>query len=276
MVVVNPTFVLGPDDPTRTSMGLVRRFCLGQIPAYVDGALNIVDVRDVATGHLLADERGEVGQRYILGARNFTFDRLFADLARISGVSPPPLKLPTRFAVAGAEAVTKVGLRAPSHPAEIVSASQWWTYRNVKARRELGFDPRPHEETLEDAVHWQQEQLSGRGPRRGPDRLRPARDRPGDESADGMIVLYRCPTRSNVLCPCGAVERRLRKLKLEHRTERVPYRRSSRPEIEELTKQRRVPVLVDGDEVISDSKRIRQYLDFRYPQRSADENRKKA
>jgi glutathione S-transferase len=91
-----------------------------------------------------------------------------------------------------------------------------------------------------------------------------------------MIVLYRCPTRSNVLCPCGAVERRLSKLKLEHRTERVPYRRSSRPEIEELTKQRRVPVLVDGDEVISDSKRIRQYLDFRYPQRSADENRKKA
>jgi glutathione S-transferase len=91
-----------------------------------------------------------------------------------------------------------------------------------------------------------------------------------------MIVLYRCPTRSNVLCPCGAVERRLRKLKLEHRTERVPYRRSSRPEIEELTKQRRVPVLVDGDEVISDSKRIRQYLDFRYPQRSADENQKKA
>ena len=82
-------------------MGLVRRFCLGQIPAYVDGALNIVDVRDVATGHLLADERGEVGQRYILGGRNFTFDRLFADLARISGVAPPPLKLPARIAVAG-------------------------------------------------------------------------------------------------------------------------------------------------------------------------------
>jgi glutathione S-transferase len=91
-----------------------------------------------------------------------------------------------------------------------------------------------------------------------------------------MIVLYRCPTRTNVLCPCGAVERRLRKLKLEHRTERVPYRRSSRPEIEELTKQRRVPVLVDGDEVISDSKRIRQYLDFRYAQGPADETPTKA
>ncbi len=170
VVIVNPTFVLGPDDPSRTSMGLVRRFCLGQIPAYVDGALNIVDVRDVANGHLLADERGEVGERYILGARNFTFDRLFADLARISGVAPPPLKLPTRVAVAGAEAASRMGLRAPSPPAEIVSASQWWTYRNTKARRELGFEPRPHEETLEDAVGWQLEELGNRRPRRSPDR----------------------------------------------------------------------------------------------------------
>ncbi len=171
IVIVNPTFVLGPDDPTRTSMGLVRRFCLGQIPAYVDGALNIVDVRDVATGHLLADERGELGQRYILGGRNFTFDRLFADLSRISGVDPPPLKLPTRVAVAGAEAVARVGLRAPSSPEEILSASQWWTYRNAKARRELGFAPRPHEETLEDAIRWQLAELGERRPRRGPEHL---------------------------------------------------------------------------------------------------------
>ena len=83
-----------------------------------------------------------------------------------------------------------------------------------------------------------------------------------------MITLYRCPTRTNVLCPCGAVERRLRKFGLEHETERVPYKRSARPEIEELTAQRRVPVLVDGDEVISDSKRIRQHLDHRYKKKT--------
>ena len=82
-----------------------------------------------------------------------------------------------------------------------------------------------------------------------------------------MIVLYRCPTRTNVLCPCGAVERRLRKLELEHATRRVPYRRSARPEIEELTRQDRVPVLVDGDEVISDSKRIIEYLEWKYAER---------
>jgi glutathione S-transferase len=77
-------------------------------------------------------------------------------------------------------------------------------------------------------------------------------------------VLYRCPNRTNFLCPCGAVARRLAKLDLDYRTERVPYSRKRRPEILELTKQKRVPVLVDGDEVIHDSKRIRQYLDWKY------------
>jgi glutathione S-transferase len=84
------------------------------------------------------------------------------------------------------------------------------------------------------------------------------------------LVLYRCPTRTNVLCPCGAVERRLRQLELEHRTVRVPYRRKQRPEIEELTRQRRVPVLVDGEEVVHDSKRIIQYLDWKYGEKAPD------
>ncbi len=90
------------------------------------------------------------------------------------------------------------------------------------------------------------------------------------------IVLYRCPTRTNVLCPCGAVARRLGKLELSHRTERVPYRRSSRPEIEELTRQRRVPVLVDGDEVVHDSKRIIQYLEWKYGKDEEESHKEKA
>lgn len=77
-------------------------------------------------------------------------------------------------------------------------------------------------------------------------------------------VFYRCPTPTNFLCPCGAVARRLRKLELEHDVERMPYRRASRPEIEELTRQNRVPVLVDGDEVVYDSRRILEYLEWRY------------
>lgn len=78
------------------------------------------------------------------------------------------------------------------------------------------------------------------------------------------VVLYRCPTPTDYLCPCGAVARKLRRAGVEHRIERVPYRRRDRPEIVELTGQSRVPVLIDGDEVVHDSKRIREYLDWRY------------
>ena len=78
------------------------------------------------------------------------------------------------------------------------------------------------------------------------------------------LMLYRCRTPTNFLCPCGAVARRLAKHGLAYSTERVPYSRKDRPEIVELTKQNRVPVLVDGDEVIHDSKRIGQYLDWKY------------
>jgi glutathione S-transferase len=77
-------------------------------------------------------------------------------------------------------------------------------------------------------------------------------------------VLYRCRTPTDFLCPCGAVARRLRRHGLEHQTERVAYRRKDRPEIFELTRQNRVPVLVDGDEVINDSKRIKQYVAWKY------------
>ncbi|MDQ3572889.1 MAG: glutathione S-transferase N-terminal domain-containing protein [Actinomycetota bacterium] len=82
--------------------------------------------------------------------------------------------------------------------------------------------------------------------------------------AEPGVVLYRCPTRTNFLCPCGAAERKLKKLGIDHRTERVPYRRAQRPEVEELTGQRRVPLLVDGEEIVHDSKRIVEYLDHVY------------
>jgi dihydroflavonol-4-reductase len=162
VVIVNPSFVLGPDDPRGTSMELVRRFLLGRIPAYVDGGLNIVDVRDIAEGHLLADRKGVPGERYILGARNFTFDRLFADLARLSGRDHVPVKLPSAPTLLAVELMAWAGIPLPISADEVRSAGCWWTYRNAKARKELGFAPRPHEETLEDAVRWQMEQLGGR------------------------------------------------------------------------------------------------------------------
>lgn len=153
VVCVNPTIVFGPGDVHVTSTRLVRSFLLRRIPIYTDGAVNVVDVRDVAEGHLLADESGAVGERYILGGRNFTFDRLFADLGRLSGVEPP-VKLPSTPARAAARVLQATGRAGPLSANEVRAASQWWTYRSTKARRELGWRARPHEETLEATVAW--------------------------------------------------------------------------------------------------------------------------
>jgi glutathione S-transferase len=86
---------------------------------------------------------------------------------------------------------------------------------------------------------------------------------PSKDGAEGR-VLYRCRVPTNYLCPCGAVARDLGRRSLPHRTERVSLKRAERAEIVELTGQQRVPVLVDGEEVIHDSRRIRQYLEHRY------------
>lgn len=157
VVIVNPAHVLGRGDLNHSSTELVRRFLVRGIPAYVDGAINIVDVRDVAAGHLAADERGRPGERYILGNRNYTLDRLFADLGRLSGVEPPALKLPVLAAVALARAGQAAPGRSPITAGEVRAAAMWWTYRNTKARRELGFRPSPHEETLEETIAWYRE-----------------------------------------------------------------------------------------------------------------------
>ena len=150
LVCVNPCVAFGPGDYNLGSTRIVRSFLLGRVPMYVDGAFSVVDVRDVARGMQLADERGEVGERYILGGRNFTFDRLFADLGRLSGIEPP-VRVPTPVALAAA---ATLGERAPVSAEEVRAASHWWTYRSAKARRELGWRARPHEETLEATVSW--------------------------------------------------------------------------------------------------------------------------
>ena len=154
VVCVNPCWVFGEGDVYGHSTAIVRRFLLGQIPVYVNGAINIVDVHDVARGHLLADEKGRVGERYVLGNRNYTHDRLFADLARLSGVEPPALKLPAGIAMRMAQAMEAAGGRPPITVLEVKASSQWWTYRNTKAKRELGWKTSPHEDCVEATVNW--------------------------------------------------------------------------------------------------------------------------
>ncbi|HWC85201.1 MAG TPA: NAD-dependent epimerase/dehydratase family protein [Solirubrobacteraceae bacterium] len=161
-VMVNPAHVLGPGDPGRSSTALVRRFLRRQIPVYVDGTLNIVAVEDVARGHLLADEVGRVGERYILGNRNFTLDRLFADLGRLSGVEPPAVKLPGPAALALASAATWLPGAPGPVSAELRAASLRWAFRNTKAKRELGWSTSPHEDCLEATIAWYREREGDR------------------------------------------------------------------------------------------------------------------
>jgi dihydroflavonol-4-reductase len=154
VVVINPAFVLGPGDVYRSSTELVRRFLRRRIPAYVDGALCIVHPGDVAAGALLADAKGQVGERYILGNRNFTTDRLFADLGRLSGVEPPALKLPLPAAIAAARAAHALPGGPEINEIEVRSMSLWWAFRSTKAKRDLGYAPRHHEDALVDAIAW--------------------------------------------------------------------------------------------------------------------------
>ena len=164
VVVANPAHVFGAGDVYHSSTELVRRFLRREIPAYVDGALNIVDAEDVARGHLLADERGTPGERYILGNRNFTLDRLFADLGRLSGVEPPAVKLPLAAAIALARSLELNPLldRPPITVGEVRAASLWWSFRSTKAKRELGYKPAHHEDTLQNTIDWYREREPAR------------------------------------------------------------------------------------------------------------------
>lgn len=161
LVCVNPAICFGAGDHLLSSTRLVRSFLLGRIPVYTDGAISVVDVRDAAEAHLLADRRGHPGERYILGGRNFTFERLFADLGRLSGIDPP-VRLPPAAAKAAASLLASAGRAWPLTPLEVRAAGEWWTYRSTKARRELGWSARPHEETLEATVAWHLEREQDR------------------------------------------------------------------------------------------------------------------
>ncbi len=156
-VIVNPTHVMGRGDLYRSSTELVRRFLRREIPAYVDGAVCLVDAQDVAAGQLLAEERGTVGERYILGNRNYTLDRLFSELGRISGVAPPAVKLPLPVAQGVVGALGAVPGRPALTPVELRASSLWWTYRSTKAKHELGYKPGHHEDSLQRTVQWYRE-----------------------------------------------------------------------------------------------------------------------
>jgi dihydroflavonol-4-reductase len=129
----------------------------GRMPAYVETGLNIVHVDDVADGHVLALERGVIGERYILGGEDIALGELFALVARAAGHRAPRVKLPLAplYPVALAcEALARFGIEPVVTRETLAMARKKMFFSSAKARAALGYAPRPAARAIEDAVEW--------------------------------------------------------------------------------------------------------------------------
>jgi dihydroflavonol-4-reductase len=159
VVIVNPTTPVGPGDWKPTPTGkIIVDFLNGKMPAYVDTGLNLASVEDVAAGHLLAAERGRIGERYILGGRNMTLKEILDALSAITGRPAPRVKLPHALALAAGYAdewYSKLIGRDPHIPVEGVKMSRHRMFvASDKAERELGYKAGSVEGALKRAVRW--------------------------------------------------------------------------------------------------------------------------
>lgn len=159
VVIVNPSTPVGERDikPTATGQVIVD-FLNRKIPAYVDTGLNWVDVRDVAEGHVLAAEKGRVGEKYILGHRNLTLVELFGVLSGLTGLPAPRRRLPHWIPIAFAAVDTGVAQLFGRTPRVSLESERLARYKMffdpAKAVRELGMSQTPIEEPLARAVEW--------------------------------------------------------------------------------------------------------------------------
>ncbi len=159
VVIVNPSAPVGEGDvkPTPTGQVIVD-FMKGRMPAYIETGMNIVDVDDVAAGHLLAMQKGRIGQRYILGAKNLMLREVFEILSRLTGIKAPSIKLPREVVLPFAylnQAFSWITGIPPRIPLEGVKMAKYkMHYDCSKAIRELGIPQTPPEIALEKAVKW--------------------------------------------------------------------------------------------------------------------------
>jgi dihydroflavonol-4-reductase len=155
-VVVNPTMVLGPGDAQPTTGALLIALARGYGVVALPGWVNIVDVRDVAEGHLRAAEAGARGERYILGGANLRICELMRQVAQLANVPPPRGEIPAGLL----RVMVRIGERLPgaSVLGNHLGAFEYWQPLNcTRAERELGFKPRPTVDTLTDALRWYEE-----------------------------------------------------------------------------------------------------------------------
>jgi dihydroflavonol-4-reductase len=159
VVIVNPSAPVGAGDvkPTPTGQVIVD-FMKHRMPAYIETGMNIVDVDDVAAGHLLAMEKGRLGERYILGCKNLMLKEVFDILSQLTGVKAPSLRLPRSLVLPLAyvnQWMADLTGQAPRIPLEGVKMAKYrMHYDCSKALRELGIPQTPPETALEKAVRW--------------------------------------------------------------------------------------------------------------------------
>lgn len=161
VIIVNPSAPIGPRDVKPTPTGkVIVDFLNRDMPAYLDTGLNWVHVRDVAAGHILAAEKGKLGERYILGNAegNWAMKEAFARLEKITGVRAPRVKIPYFIAWSAAqvnEAMAKITKKEPKAPIAGVRMAKYKMFFDpAKAIRELGLPQTPPEQALADAVDW--------------------------------------------------------------------------------------------------------------------------
>jgi dihydroflavonol-4-reductase len=158
-VIVNPSTPIGPRDVKPTPTGrIIVEAARGRVPGFLDTGLNLVHVDDVAEGHLAALKRGAIGERYILGGENVLLADMLAEIARLVGRRPPRLRLPRAIVIPiayAAEATAWVTGREPFTTLDgIRMAEHRMFFTAEKAKRDLGFRPRPYREALKDAIEW--------------------------------------------------------------------------------------------------------------------------
>ncbi|HUC64272.1 MAG TPA: hopanoid-associated sugar epimerase [Stellaceae bacterium] len=158
-VIVNPSTPIGPGDVKPTPTGrMIVEAASGRMPAYVDTGLNLVHVDDVASGHLLAEAKGRIGERYILGGEDLSLAAILRRIAVLTGRTPPKLALPIPAVwpiALVAEAFGRLSGREPFVTLDGLRMARHKMYfSSAKAMRELGYAPRPAEQGLADAIAW--------------------------------------------------------------------------------------------------------------------------
>jgi len=159
-VIVNPSTPVGPRDIKPTPTGqMILQAVRGRMPAYVNTGLNLVHVDDVAKGHLLALERGAIGQRYILGGENVMLKEILDHISAITSRRPPSVKLPHNLVLPFAWLTEQFGRLLHKRNLLLTvdgvrMAKKRMFFSSAKAEQELGYKPRPACEALRDAAHW--------------------------------------------------------------------------------------------------------------------------